>query len=261
VAPPAGHNRADSRCRPNANRGEESLSATTQELRLDHDRQARTGIAEAVYGPGKSPEQCAEAVVGLLARGTGPVLLTRADRWQVSAALAVRSEGRVTPTGHDATGGELSTVVWRPAAPRAGRVPVLAAGTADVPVAREAAEVLAAYGVRSPLVVDVGVAAIHRVLDQAPLLGDADVVIVVAGMEGALASVVAGLTPAPVIGVPTSTGYGAGLAGVTALLAMHASCSPGISVVGIDNGFGAACSALRLLTAAERLAQRGPDHG
>jgi pyridinium-3,5-biscarboxylic acid mononucleotide synthase len=200
-------------------------------------------------------------VAGLLAQGTGPVLLTRADPRQVSAALAVRPDGRATPTGNDATGRELSTVVWRPAPPRIGQVPVLAAGTADLPVAREAAEVLAAYGARSPLVVDVGVAAIHRVLDHARLLGDADVVIVVAGMEGALASVVAGLTPAPVVAVPTSTGYGAGLAGVTALLAMHASCSPGISVVGIDNGFGAACSALRLLTAAQRLARRGPVHG
>lgn len=227
------------------------------QLRLDHDRQARTGIAEAVYGPGKSPEQCAAAVVGLLGRGTAPVLLTRADPRQVLAALDLRPDGRAAPTGRDDTGQELSTVVWRPSARRNGCVPILAAGTADVPVAREAAEVLTAYGVRSPLVADVGVAGIHRVLAHAPLLEDADIVIVVAGMEGALASVVAGLTPAPVIAVPTSTGYGAGLAGVTALLAMHASCSPGISVVGIDNGFGAACSALRLLVAAQRLAQRG----
>jgi NCAIR mutase (PurE)-related protein len=248
-------------------RGDEPLSAPTQrptrdrdsaiQLRLDHDRQARTGIAEAVYGPGKSPEQCVEAVAGLLGRGTAPVLLTRADPQQVAASLALHPDGVAAPTGRDATGHELSTVIWRPAGRRDGCVPILAAGTADLPVAREAAEVLGAYGVRSPQVVDVGVAAIHRVLAHAPLIGDADIVIVVAGMEGALASVVAGLTSAPVIAVPTSTGYGAGLEGVTALLAMLASCSPGISVVGIDNGFGAACSALRLLNAAQRLDQRG----
>jgi NCAIR mutase (PurE)-related protein len=238
------------------NRGEEPLSAPTPELRLDHHRQARTGIAEAVYGPGKSPEQCAEAVMGLLARGTGPVLLTRADRRQVSAALAVGPDGRATPTGHDATGRELSTVVWRPAAPRVGRVPVLAAGTADVPVAREAAEVLAAYGVRSPLVVDVGVAAIHRVLDQAPLLGEADVVVVVAGMEGALASVVAGLTPAPVIAVPTSTGYGASFGGVAALLGMLNSCAANVTVVNIDAGFKAGYVAALFVRRLEKARQK-----
>jgi NCAIR mutase (PurE)-related protein len=122
-------------------------------------------------------------------------------------------------------------------------------------VAREAAAVLAAYGHDADVVADVGVAGLHRVLEQQERIAAADVVLVVAGMEGALASVVTGLTRAPVIAVPTSTGYGAGFAGVTALLGMLASCSPGVTVVGIDNGFGAASAAVRILGARE---ERGP---
>jgi len=216
------------------------------ELRVDHDRQQRTGVAEAVYAPGKSPRQCAVAVAELLAgSGTGPVLLTRADATQADAALADNPGGAVTATSDASTG--LRTLVWRQQPPRAGTALVLTAGTSDLPVAREAATVLEAYGVATSLVADVGVAGLHRVLAQQEALAAADVVLVVAGMEGALASVAAGLTRAPVIGVPTSTGYGAGFEGVTALLAMLASCSPGITVVGIDNGFGAACAAVRFL--------------
>jgi NCAIR mutase (PurE)-related protein len=211
------------------------------ELRLDHRRQDRTGLAEAVYAPGKTPGQCAAAVRGLLAGGAGPVLLTRADPRQARRTLAANPGGTLTQIA------ELAILSWRPAAARGGAVPVLTAGTADLPVAAEAVAVLAAYGYRAPLVADVGVAGIHRVLAQASRLATADVVLVVAGMEGALASVVAGLTSAPVIAVPTSTGYGAGLDGITALLAMHASCAPGVTVVGIDNGFGAACAAVRVL--------------
>jgi hypothetical protein len=124
---------------------------------------------------------------------------------------------------------------------------ILTAGTGDLPVAREAAAVLEAYGHTTSVVADVGVAGLHRVLAQRERLTTADVVVVVAGMEGALASVVTGMTRAPVIAVPTSTGYGSGLEGVTALLGMMASCSPGVTVVGIDNGFGAACAAVRIL--------------
>ncbi|GAA5156193.1 nickel pincer cofactor biosynthesis protein LarB [Nocardioides marinquilinus] len=215
------------------------------ELTLDHHRQARTGLAEAVYGPGKSPEQCAAAVAGLLAGdGEGPVILTRADDDQVKAALAAAPGAQTTPTGPG-----LQTLVWRAAPPREGAVPVLTAGTGDLPVAREAAAVLAGYGLDSPVVADVGVAGLHRVLAHRETLETADVVVVVAGMEGALASVAAGLTSAPVVAVPTSTGYGASFEGVTALLAMLSSCSPGVSVVGIDNGFGAACAAVRILGA------------
>lgn len=215
------------------------------DLRLDHDRESRTGIAEAVYAPGKSPEQCAAAVAGLLAGpGSGPVLLTRAAPEQAAAAAA-RNPGPVVTAYGDSPG--LQTLIWRAQPHRDGRVLVLTAGTGDLPVAREAAAVLEAYGVSTTLVADVGVAGLHRVLGQREAIAEADVVVVVAGMEGALASVVAGLTRAPVIGVPTSTGYGAGLEGVTALLAMLASCSPGITVVGIDNGFGAGCAAVRFL--------------
>ena len=219
-----------------------------RELRLDLDRHARTGLAEAVYGPGKSPRQCADAVTGLLrSRDAGPVLLTRADPEQVVAALAANPGATATDVGEDGDGRPLTTLTWRAAAPRTGTAVVLTAGTSDLPVAREAAAVLAAYGLDAPVIADVGVAGVHRVLAHQQQLAAADVVIVVAGMEGALASVAAGLTRAPVVAVPTSTGYGAGFEGITALLGMMASCSPGISVVGIDNGFGAACVALRIL--------------
>jgi NCAIR mutase (PurE)-related protein len=207
-------------------------------------------LAEAVYAPGKTPAQCAEAVAGLL-RGPAdaPVLLTRADPEQARAALATNPDATATEVGTAPDGRALMTLTWRAAQPRTGTVLVVTAGTGDVPIAREAAAVVSAYGFDAPMVADVGVAGIHRVLAHQADLAGADVVIVVAGMEGALASVVAGLTPAPVIAVPTSTGYGAGLEGVTALLAMMASCSPGITVVGIDNGFGAACAAIRIMGA------------
>jgi pyridinium-3,5-biscarboxylic acid mononucleotide synthase len=218
------------------------------DLWLDHTRRERTGVAEAVYAPGKSPAQCAGAVAGLLAgQGEGPVLLTRARPAQAAAALAESPGATSTPVGEDADGVPLSTLTWRTLAPRPGCALILTAGTSDLPVARETAAVLEAYGHSASVIADVGVAGLHRVLAQQERLAAADVVVVVAGMEGALASVVTGLTSAPVIAVPTSTGYGSGLEGVTALLGMMASCSPGVSVVGIDNGFGAACAAVRIL--------------
>ncbi|HZC73883.1 MAG TPA: nickel pincer cofactor biosynthesis protein LarB [Jatrophihabitans sp.] len=220
-----------------------------RELWLDHGRRARTGIAEAVYAPGKSPSQCADAVAGLLAgRDAGPVVLTRANPAQADTVLARNPGGVRTAIGEDATGAPLSTVTWAAVLGTDRTALVLTAGTADLPVAREAQAVLEAYGHRTQLVADAGVAGLHRALAQRERLAAADVVIVVAGMEGALASVVAGLTAAPVIAVPTSTGYGAGLEGVTALLGMLASCSPGVTVVGIDNGFGAACAAVRIMS-------------
>jgi NCAIR mutase (PurE)-related protein len=124
---------------------------------------------------------------------------------------------------------------------------VCTAGTADLPVAEECAAVLLAHGIEPIRITDAGVAGIHRLLGEADVLADAQAVVVVAGMEGALASVVGGLTGAPVVAVPTSVGYGAGLEGVTALLGMLASCAAGLTVVGIDNGYGAACAVLRLL--------------
>ena len=139
--------------------------------------------------------------------------------------------------------------MWRPRLLRPGRVLVLTAGTADLPVAGECVATLRAHGFEPTLVSDVGVAGVHRLLATADELAAADAVVVVAGMEGALASLVGGMTPAPVVAVPTSVGYGASLEGVTALLAMLASCASGLTVVGIDNGFGAACAVVRLLPA------------
>ena len=212
---------------------------------VDHHRQVRQGMAEAVYGPGKSPDQVARIVAELLAGdGDAPVVLTRADADQRRAALEANPGG-------SATG---STVVWRPAPPRPERIVVVTAGTADGPVADECATTLTAHGLPPRRITDVGVAGIHRLLPHAPELVDADGVVVVAGMEGALASVVGGLTGAPVVAVPTSVGYGAGLEGVTALLGMLASCAAGIGVVGIDNGYGAACALVRAVLTPERRA-------
>ena len=126
------------------------------------------------------------------------------------------------------------------------------AGTADLPVADEACAVLGAYGVEATRLNDVGVAGLHRLLAELDTLLDADVIITIAGMEGALATAIGGLSSAPVIAVPTSVGYGAALEGVTALLAMHAACAAGITVVGIDNGFGAAMAAIRILDLRDR---------
>lgn len=205
--------------------------------RVDHHRPLRQGMGEAVYGPGKSPEQCAAIVAELLAEPGGPVLLTRASPEQAEAATAA-NPGAIR---------RATTLAWRAQAERPGRILVLTAGTADLPVAEECVTTLEAHGLRPGLLADVGVAGIHRLLVTVDELAQADAVIVVAGMEGALASLVGGLTAAPVVAVPTSVGYGAGLQGVTALLAMLASCASGITVVGIDNGFGAACAVLRLL--------------
>ncbi len=215
--------------------------------RVDHHRALRQGFAEAVYGPGKSPGQCASIVVELLAAGAGPVLLTRAAADQVAASrqaaasLHACGEPVVTPTG------SLATVAWRRAPARPGRVLVLTAGTADLPVADECRAVLEALGFTPSLLADCGVAGVHRLLASVEELQEADAVVVVAGMEGALASLVGGVTAAPVVAVPTSVGYGASLEGVTALLAMLASCAAGVTVVGIDNGYGAACAVARLL--------------
>jgi NCAIR mutase (PurE)-related protein len=208
--------------------------------RVDHHRALRQGMGEAVYAPGKTPEQCAAIVAELLDEPHGgPVLLTRADEEQVAATLTRNPGGVRTDT----------TVAWRAATDRPGRILVITAGTADLPVAREAEAVLRAYGFNPHLVADCGVAGVHRLLATADELADADAVIVVAGMEGALASLVGGIAACPVVAVPTSVGYGAALEGVTALLAMLATCAAGVTVVGIDNGFGAACAIGRLLGA------------
>ena len=205
--------------------------------RVDHHRTLRQGLPEAVYAPGKTPEQCAAIVAELLDEpGGGPVLLTRAGADQIASAME-RNPG-ATRSGR--------TLTWRPAPRRPGRVMVLTAGTADLPVAEECVVTLVAHGFAPDLVADCGVAGVHRLLATADELAAADVV-VVAGMEGALPSVVGGMAGCPVIAVPTSVGYGAAFEGVTALLGMLTSCAAGITVVGIDNGFGAASAVARLL--------------
>jgi NCAIR mutase (PurE)-related protein len=208
--------------------------------RVDHHRQIRQGFPEAVYAPGKTTAQCTAIVRELLTgSASGPVLLTRAEPQLAEAVLDA------VPGGEHLA--EARLVRWRPSPRRVGEVVVATAGTADLPVAEECRAALSVHGIEPILLADVGVAGVHRLLVSLEELAEADAVVVVAGMEGALASLVGGLTPAPVVAVPTSTGYGAALEGVTALLAMLSSCAAGITVVGIDNGFGAACAVLRLL--------------
>jgi NCAIR mutase (PurE)-related protein len=205
---------------------------------VDHHRALRQGLPEAVYGPGKTAEQCVRVVGELLAHGTSPVLLTRASDDQLKAVVAEHGPG--VQQGR-------CLLYRQPPPQRTGRVLVVTAGTADRPVADECLLALTAHGFAPDRLDDVGVAGLHRLLAHVDTVTAADAVVVLAGMEGALASVVGGLTGAPVVAVPTSVGYGASLEGVTALLAMHASCAAGVTVVGIDNGYGAACAVARML--------------
>lgn len=201
---------------------------------LDLGRFARRGYPEAVYGEGKTPDQLRD-VARLIARAQpqAPTLFTRLDAERAAAVLDV------LPTAHHVP--QAGLIAWPATPPQAtgGLVAVVAAGTSDVPVALEA-ELTATYlGRRTVLIVDVGVAGLHRVLGHLETLRAARVVVVVAGMDGALPSVVAGLVSAPVVAVPTSVGYGAAFEGLAALLAMLNACAPGVSVVNIDNGYGA----------------------
>ncbi|HYQ68197.1 nickel pincer cofactor biosynthesis protein LarB [Actinophytocola sp.] len=205
---------------------------------LDLDRERRQGLPEIVYGPGKTPSQVTAIVSALLAHNTGPVLVTRIEAADAGTVLA-----RVPDGTHDA---EARLLVWRPAPPREFSVVIVTAGTADGPVAAEAAGVATAVGLGVTRVSDVGVAGLHRLLARVDTLRAADCVIVVAGMEAALASAVGGLVAAPVVAVPTSTGYGAAFEGVTALLGMLSSCAAGLTVVNIDSGFAAALAAHRM---------------
>ena len=207
--------------------------------RVDHHRELRLGFPETIFCQGKTPEQVASIAVEVL-RG-GPVLLaTRADEehWQALRAVAP-----------DAERSETARVMWvdrRAVRPAAGHVLVVTGGTADLPVAEEAAVCAQVMGNRVTRLFDVGVAGVHRLLANRDRLAGARVIIAVAGMEGALPSLVAGLVGAPVVAVPTSVGYGASFGGLSALLTMLTSCAPGIGVVNIDNGFGAAALASRI---------------
>jgi len=207
--------------------------------RLDTLREVRTGVPETVFGQGKLPEDIV-AIARRLHAVHGRVLVTRADEAAVAALRAWRPDLNWNRRGH--------TVVVddRGAVPSGGQVLVVAAGTTDLPVAEEAAETVAFCGSPVRRLTDVGVAGLHRLLAIVPDLRAADVVIAVAGMEGALPGVAAGLTDRPVIGVPTSVGYGVSEGGRAALTTMLASCSPGLAVVNIDNGFGAGVLAHRI---------------
>jgi NCAIR mutase (PurE)-related protein len=200
--------------------------------RLDHHRALRRGFPEVVYCPGKTPEQVAEILERLAGRHD-QVLATRATRQHYEAALH-----RVPELGHD----ELARAIWldrAPDRPKDGGVVVVCAGTSDLGIAREAAITLDLMGHASELLTDVGIAGLHRLLPHVQQLQQANVIVVVAGMEGALPSVVAGLVDAAVIAVPTSVGYGASFRGIAPLLGMLNACASGVGVVNIDNGFGA----------------------
>lgn len=199
---------------------------------IDQHRNLRNGSAEVVFGQGKTPEQAA-AIMERLAAVNANVICTRA-----APALFAAIKARVPAAVYDETA---RMVLVRRDAQRTAVLPVavVSAGTADAPVAEEAALTADFYGSPVDRIYDVGVAGIHRLLDRADRIRAANVVIVVAGMEGALASVVGGLVDKPVIAVPTSVGYGAGMGGLAALLAMLNSCSLGVGVMNIDNGFGA----------------------
>jgi len=200
--------------------------------KVDHHRAGRQGFPEVVFGEGKSPEQVARIAEAITGRGHS-LLVTRTDAAAHEAVARVVPDARFHPEGR--------IIERRVEGPRGkGIVLVAAAGTSDIPVAEEAAISAEVMGNDVDRLYDVGVAGLHRLLAEADRLGAARVIIAVAGMEGALASVIGGLVRVPVVAVPTSVGYGSSFGGVTALLAMLNSCATGVSVVNIDNGFGAA---------------------
>jgi NCAIR mutase (PurE)-related protein len=207
--------------------------------RLDTDRLQRTGDAEVVYGAGKTPEQVVELLRTLhTAHPDHAVLATRLAVGAQELVAESLPDAVVDPVGRTAVLGE-------PPALR-GTVAVVSAGTSDAPVAAEAATTARVFGAGVDLITDVGVSGLHRVMGVRDRLDAADCLIVVAGMEGALPSVVGGLVGVPLVAVPTSVGYGASFGGVAALLAMLNSCAPGVTVVNIDNGFGAGVFAARV---------------
>jgi hypothetical protein len=210
----------------------ESAAELDQIATLDLDRAARRGYPEAVFCAGKSVHQVA-VIAAELGRVGQPTLFTRADPEQAAAVLAELPDAYHDP--------EARLVVWpaTPPKPTGGLVVVATAGTSDLPVAREAMLTARHLGRDTELIVDVGVAGLHRILAKVELLRSARAIVVVAGMDGALPSVVAGLVSAPVIAVPTSVGYGAAFEGLAALLTMLNACAPGVAVVNIDNGYGA----------------------
>jgi NCAIR mutase (PurE)-related protein len=227
----------------------------TDVLRLDTDREARTGDPEVVFGAGKTPGQVVAALAGL--RAAHPrrrLLATRVSPAAASSCRRAFPDAVVDPVGRTVT-------VGRHAGDVSGRVAVVAAGTADLPVAAECATTIEVYGATADLIVDVGVAGLHRLLAQRPRIAAADVVVAVAGLEAALPSVIGGLVGRPLIAVPTSVGYGWHLDGVTAWLACVNSCAPGVLTVNVDNGFGAGVAAARIARTTCHHAGPAPDAG
>ena len=204
--------------------------------KVDHHRALRTGMPEVIFSAGKTTAQVA-AIFERMVKAGGNVLATRASREAFEAVATIEPAAIY----HEAA--RAITLAQAPVKPGVGTIAVVCAGTSDLPVAEEAAVTLRLMGNTTEVIADVGVAGIHRLLAQKESLQTARVLIVCAGMEGALPTVVAGLVNAPVIAVPTSVGYGASFGGVAALLGMLNTCAPNVSVVNIDNGFGAACIA------------------
>jgi NCAIR mutase (PurE)-related protein len=221
----------------------------TREARLDLARRQRLGMVEAVWGEHKTAAQIA-AILRELADAGELALVTRVGRAKAQAVgrLLAREAQATTALCRYVAEARCLVAPEPPASdPRLGRVAVLSGGSSDRTVAEEARLALACHGVASELILDVGVAGLHRLLDQLEALRRFDVVIACAGMEGALPTVVAGLVPQPVIGVPVAVGYGVSAGGTAALNGMLASCAPGLTVVNIGNGYGAAMAALRIL--------------
>lgn len=207
--------------------------------KLDHHRALRQGAAEVIYGAGKTAEQIETICQSLRAHGQKTVLITRLDRKKADYL-----RGSLPLDYNDA--GQIGIVGERPPVTGFGTILIATGGTSDIPVAEEAAWTAEALGNRVTRLYDVGVAGIHRLLSHTQEIMTARVIIAIAGMEGALASVIGGLADCPVIAVPTSVGYGAAFGGVAALLSMLNSCASGVSVVNIDNGFGAGFLASRI---------------
>ncbi len=212
--------------------------------KIDHHRAIRQGASEVIYGAGKTPEQIAQIAAHMLANGRSGVLITRL------APEAAEFVARQVPLDYHADARVGVAGVMPPVT--GGRVVIATGGTSDIPVAEEAALTVEFHGCRAERLYDVGVSGIHRLLSALDELADADAIVAAAGMEGALASVIGGLADCPVIAVPTSVGYGASFGGVAALLAMLNSCASGVSVVNIDNGFGAGYLAAMIAHIADR---------
>jgi NCAIR mutase (PurE)-related protein len=206
--------------------------------KIDHHRSLRQGYSEVIYGRGKTPHQVAEIVRGMLrAKASHNILITRGSKATYAAVKRVTRSARFHPLS--------GVIAIERSRERTGKglVLIVTAGTSDIPVAEEALISAQMMGNRAEAIYDVGVAGLHRLMEHRARLDEARVIICVAGMEGALPSVLGGLVGVPVIAVPTSTGYGASFGGVAALLGMLNSCASNVSVVNIDNGFGAACVA------------------